>query len=356
MQIFMVAVDITCRRNHFTLSAKFTVEQPGITAVCGPSGAGKTTLLRAIAGLETETQGSILVGAMNWVNMPIHRRSVGYVFQDARLFPHLSVAENLRYAIARVKTGTRHYGLPEVVEWLGLDELLGRFPHQLSGGQQRRAAVARALLAYPEIVLFDEPLNGLDTESAASIMHYIHHAVSHSFVPALYATHTHTELITLANRMVYLNKGKICFNGKLEQAMLDPSLPYVHRADGCNVLFGTVSKHNHQLTEIQTAFGSMIVPGVQKTLGEAVRILIPMNAISLSNQKPPVSSISNVFHLPIQGIDAPRNDKVSGVQTVLLGSVPTIAARITSHSAMKMEIKVGCYVYAQIKAVAITII
>ncbi len=360
----MIAVDITCRKDSFALAAKFTLDQPGITAVCGVSGTGKTTLLRALAGLEPQAQGVIRVGEERWldsaakVHLHTHRRSVGYVFQDARLFPHLNVLGNLDYALKRAVEKKPGYSLHDVVEWLGLHELMGRMPHRLSGGQQRRVAVARALLAYPKLLLMDEPLNGLDVENSEPIAQHIRHAALQSTIPVLYATHTQPELLALADRVIYMENGAPVFHGGLPQVLRDPALPFVHRADGCNVIFGRVSHHDAggQLTHLETGLGKLAVPGEYGRPGDAVRIVIPMNAVSFSRQEPAPSSGSNLLRLPIHSIATPRNEKLQGVQNVVAGSAQeALAARITTHSCLKMELKAGDTVYAQIKAVAIRV-
>lgn len=230
----MIVIDTTCTKGGFKLSVQFELEGTGITALCGPSGAGKTTLLRAIAGLEPEAAGKISIGGMIWLDTqkntflkPEHR-SVGFVFQEARLFPHLSVEGNLQFAFNRSNRKS-NYAYPDVVEWLGLQGFLNRMPPTLSGGEQRRAAIARALLTYPDILLFDEPLNGLDFETAESISQYIRSAIASAGIPALYVTHNFHELRKFTGEMIYLAEGRIKFHGQLQAAIEDPSLPYAGR-------------------------------------------------------------------------------------------------------------------------------
>ncbi|MEL7116593.1 MAG: ATP-binding cassette domain-containing protein [Pseudomonadota bacterium] len=199
--------DLSVRKASFTLKASAEVPLTGITAVSGPSGSGKTTLLRALAGLESGARGQIRFAGQDWTRLPAARRGVGYVFQDAKLFPHLSVRDNLRYGAVRRRASQALFDA--VIEALDLRPMLDRAPETLSGGEARRVALGRALASEPRVLLLDEPLTGLDRARKDALMPYIARAVAGFDVPALYVTHSAQEIAFLADRTMYIDAGRL---------------------------------------------------------------------------------------------------------------------------------------------------
>lgn len=199
--------DLVAQRGRFTLDAAAEIPMTGITVLSGPSGSGKTTLLRALAGLETSVTGTVRFADQDWSRRPAAERGIGYVFQDAQLFPHLSVAENLEYGARRRGASTQL--VRDVIEALDLTPLLARAPATLSGGEARRVGLGRALASQPNLLLLDEPLTGLDRARKSALMPYIARAVAGFDVPALYVTHSAHEISFLADRTMFIEAGQL---------------------------------------------------------------------------------------------------------------------------------------------------
>lgn len=199
--------DLSVKKDSFTLAAAAEIPMTGITALSGPSGSGKTTLLRALAGLEPGAQGRVEFAGQDWSRVPAAKRGVGYVFQDAKLFPHLSVHQNLEYGAVRRRTPQDLFDA--VIEALDLRPLLSRSPATLSGGEARRVALGRALASAPRVLFMDEPLTGLDRARKDDLMPYIARAVAGFDVPALYVTHSQQEIDFLADRVLYVDNGAL---------------------------------------------------------------------------------------------------------------------------------------------------
>ncbi len=214
-----LSVSIKLRKPTFSLSAAFSIEEPCVTAVWGRSGCGKTTLLRSIAGIERIDEGTITVNETCWLDtgkrqvLPPHKRHVGYVFQDADLFPHLDVRKNLQYGLKRARQGTHRFSEDLVVELLDLRTLLDRSPLTLSGGQKQRVAIGRTLLAQPELLLLDEPVSALDSTSRVQILTLLQSIKQTLSLPMLYVTHQVDEVARLADRVCIMENGRIVDQG-----------------------------------------------------------------------------------------------------------------------------------------------
>lgn len=199
-------------RPGFTMDVAVTIPLQGVTGIFGPSGAGKTTLLRCIAGLETTAKGELLVGTESWEGpagtLPVHQRQIGYVFQEPRLFSHLRVLDNIRYGLRRSPDADESE-LKGVVELLGLDQLLLRWPHELSGGEAQRVAIARALVRAPRFVLMDEPLAALDAKRKAEILPFLDRLHAESSVPLVYVSHNIEEISRLCDHLIILDQGQV---------------------------------------------------------------------------------------------------------------------------------------------------
>lgn len=350
------------RLGGFTLDAAFTAPGRGVTALFGPSGCGKTTLLRCVAGLQHLADGHLTVGDAVWQDgnsrWPPHRRPVGYVFQEASLFPHLSVKRNLLYGQRRaVRQGAAEaIRFDDVVGLLGLGRLLDRAPLRLSGGERQRVAVARALLSQPRLLLMDEPLSALDRFSKDEILPYfeaLHAALS---IPVLYVSHDIAEVERLADHLVLLRGGNVIAAGPLAELQVDPALPLVRLRDAGVVLHATVSAYDetYGLSTLSVDGARLVVPGRLGEIGKAHRARIVASDVSLARQPVPDSTILNALPSRIVGTDAPEGAMVNVILRLgEHGDGARLLARITRRSWDTLGLAVGHRVFAQVKSVAL---
>jgi len=245
-------------RKDFQLDVDLTLPGSGITALFGHSGSGKTTCLRAMAGLERAPQGYFAIGDKVWQDeakqhfIPTHQRALGVVFQEASLFPHLSVRANMEFGLKRTSTAASRFALPEVAELLGIRALLERAPEQLSGGERQRVAIGRALLAGPEILLMDEPLAALDLKRKREILPYLEQLHSELDIPIIYVSHAPDEVARLADHLVLLDAGKVVASGPLNQVLSRIDLPDAFADDAGVVINTQVAAHeSDDLTRLQ---------------------------------------------------------------------------------------------------------
>src|SRR5512146_1124482 len=285
-------VHFKMRRDGFALDASFSAPPAGVTALFGPSGSGKTTLLRCIAGLE-RAQGSLHVNGETWQDektfMPVHKRPLGYVFQEASLFSHLSVRANLEYGLKRIPPAERKVPLEQVVEWLGLGRLIERNdPSQLSGGERQRVAIGRALLTSPRILLMDEPLSALDTTSKQEILPYLERLHRELEIPVLYVSHALDEVARLADHLVLMDKGKVIASGALGETLARLDLPTAHFDDAGAVIEAAVAQHDeaYHLTRLDFAGGHLWVSKVDQPFGTRMRARVLARDASIAMQAP----------------------------------------------------------------------
>ena len=244
----------------FALDVDLELPGRGITAFFGPSGSGKTTLLRAIAGLERITDGRLVVGGEVWQDggrcLPTHARPLGYVFQEASLFPHLSVRANIEYGMRRA--GAPANGFDDIVELLGIAPLLEREPGRLSGGERSRVAIARALVTAPRLLLMDEPLAALDAARKAEFMPYLERLHRQLAIPVLYVTHAIDEVARLADHLVLLDDGRVQASGPTAETLTRTDLPLARGDDASAIIVGTVAVQDdaYRLTRIDSAAAS----------------------------------------------------------------------------------------------------
>ena len=352
------------RLGAFMLDVAATLPARGITGLFGPSGCGKTTILRCVAGL-TRLEGRLSVGGTVWQDsalgllVPTHLRHVGYVFQEASLFPHLTVRDNLLFGARRVpeRRADPAARLAGIVDLLGLGALLDRATTALSGGERQRVAVGRALLAEPRVLLMDEPLSALDRTTRDEILPWFERLHSELSLPILYVSHDITELERLADTLVLLSEGRILASGPLHELQTDASLPLLGSADAAVVLEGRVAAIDgaYALTEVDIAGGRLIVPGVGARVGDRRRLRVHPSDVSLALALPTGSTILNmlparIVTLEVQG-RAPQIDV--GLALGAEGSGSRIVARITRRSAETLELRTGQAVFAQIKSVAL---
>jgi len=288
------------RIGGFDLDAAFTAPDAGVTALFGPSGCGKTTVLRCIAGLERLRYGHFSLSPEEaWQDeglfLPPHRRAVGYVFQEASLFPHLSVTGNLRYGQRRGKGGG--VAFDEVVDLLGLAHLVDRAPSRLSGGERQRVAIGRALLSQPRLLLMDEPLSALDRVSKDEILPYLERLHDALSIPMIYVSHDIAEVERLADHLVLMRDGRVAASGPLSTLLADPALPFAAGRDAAVVLDAAVAAWDaaYGLTRLTVAGAEILVPGAAGALGTRRRLRIAAGDVSLCRVAPQRTSILNVL-------------------------------------------------------------
>ncbi len=342
----------------FRLEAALEAPARGVTVVIGESGSGKTTLLRCLAGLEPAARGRIAVGDELWldtprrVDVPAHRRGVGFVFQDASLFPHLTVRRNLEYGLRRTPTVRRTLGFDEVVSWLAVAPLLERRTERLSGGERQRVAIARALLAGPRLLLLDEPLASLDAPARAEILALLQSLFERSRLPVLYVTHSRGEAVQLADHVVLLDRGRIRAAGPLrEVALRADAVPFGRPDELGAVLLARVHSVDDadELSLLEFGGGSLSVPGRLQP-GQVRRIEILARDVSLALERPSRTSILNV--LPGSVVEVRGPDSPQPVVVVEIGG-ERLLARISRRSLRQLGLQPGTRVFAQLKAVAV---
>ncbi len=348
----------------FELDVAQTIPASGVTAVFGPSGSGKTTLLRSVLGFETSARGRIAFDRRTWldsergVTIAPHRRPVGCTFQDGRLFPHLDVAGNLRYADRRSRSApgaAAEIARGDVVDALDLGPLLGRRPHTLSGGERQRAALGRALLARPRLLLLDEPLSALDRRRKAEILPVLSRLHRRFGIPTLYVSHAVDEVALLADRILVLADGRVqAFGGTVDVLERLDLSPLTERFQAAVVLEARVAVHDdgYCLTWLDLDGQRLSVPRLEDlAVGESARLLVRSRDVSLATERPSPTSIRNVLSGVLAALDVDESGAFAEA-TVDLGS-HRLRARITRASAAELGLAVGAPVFALLKSVSL---
>lgn len=347
---------------QFSLNVDLTLPGQGITAITGSSGSGKTTLLRCIAGLEKPDAGTVSVNGCLWQSLtetqnhflPPHRRSIGYVFQDAGLFPHLTASGNLDYAIRRSPSPSNSAQLDHLKEVMEISALMNRYPAQLSGGEKQRIAIARALLMQPDLLLMDEPLASLDHRRKQEILAILEKLRDELKIPVIYVSHSADEIARLADHVVIIENGESVAQGGLNDVFTD-HYRLIPGDDAGAIIEGQVSGYDEHwsLTEVSLCDS---LPGLwlceQKLIqGEKVRLRIPARDVSIALKCHDDNSILN--RLPAT-IDSIRQETGSGTAMIRLRSADQILiARITLKSLHHLQLQSGMNVWAQIKSVSL---
>ncbi|MBV6656347.1 MAG: molybdenum ABC transporter ATP-binding protein [Devosiaceae bacterium] len=350
-----MSLDVAIERQQgaFTLECAFTAPA-GITALFGVSGAGKTTVLKAIAGLVTPDSGHIRLGERTLfdagakINAPIHTRRIGYVFQDARLFPHLTVAGNLRYG-ARKSADVSAGDVETMAEFLGLHDKLRRKPSGLSGGEAQRVAIGRALMSKPSLLLMDEPLSGLDENRRTEVLGLIERLQEQTGVPILYVSHAKDEVVRLAETVVVLANGRVQQEGRPD-LLLEPS-----SAGATSHLPARLVAKNASdgLSELSVPGGRLLVPQVDAPLGAQMSVGIASRDVIIARERPSGLSALNILPAVVAAIEEDAGDAGPSVRLVLMVGDAQIEATITRRSRQLLELAPGQSVYAIIKAVAL---
>jgi molybdate transport system ATP-binding protein len=350
-------------RHRFTslnLQIEFKAPTPGVIALFGPSGCGKSTIVMAAAGLlEPDTcridlDGTTLADSANGVSLPPERRRIGLVFQDARLFPHMSVRNNLRFGMRRAPPGPTR--LDDVVDLLGIAPLLDRRPRSLSGGERQRVAIGRALLAQPKLLAMDEPLASLDGPRKAEILPFLGRLKTALQLPILYVTHSTEELASLADTLVLLNQGRVTAAGPLEEIMTRSDLPLADRDDAGAVLTTRVIAHDphRQLTALQAGETRIWVSLIQHELGAMLRVRVPAREVILASEQPSLTSAHNVITGTVRGITQQPARHETLVEIAL--DAGSLLARVTPDAVDLLGLAPGREVVALVKAGLIEIL
>lgn len=339
----------------FALDVDLSLPGRGVTALFGPSGSGKTTLLRCIAGLERAPQGRLVVNGEVWQDagqwLATHKRPLGYVFQEASLFPHLSVMGNLRYGPKRAASA-QHVSLEQAIELLGIGHLLDRKPEGLSGGERQRVSIARALAVSPRILLMDEPLAALDLQRKQEILPYLQRLHDQLDIPVLYVSHSPDEVARLADHLVVMEAGRVLADGPLRDTLARLDLPIRLGEDAGAVVEATVGALDHawHLARLDFEGASLWARDQGLTVGRRVRVRVLARDVSLA-QEPGTSSIQNVMR---GRVDALGDDDHPGstLVRVRVGEA-VLLARLTKRAANALNVKPGADLWVQVKSVAL---
>ncbi|MFV1591078.1 molybdenum ABC transporter ATP-binding protein [Phaeobacter sp. JH20_36] len=352
----MLEVKLTHQLGQLAVDVDFAAPA-GVTVLFGRSGAGKTTVTNAVAGLLKPATGKIRVkdrivldtGAD--INIPPHRRRIGYIFQDARLFPHMTVAKNLSYGQRFIGKNRKAAPFDTVVDMLGLGGLLKRHPTHLSGGEKQRVAIGRALLAAPDMILADEPLAALDEARKAEILPYLERLRDEFSVPILYVTHSVAEVARLATTVVALQDGTCSRVGPADVVLADPAImPTGVRGAGA-ILQAVVEQHHPDgLSELNAGGIALFLPQVPHPPGQTVRVRISAHEVILSRERPIGLSALNI--LPGR-ITALRSGGGPGIMISLQTPAGALLARVTRRSAVALNLAVGTQCHAIVKSVSV---
>lgn len=354
----MIEATLQWQRPNFCLDVALQLPGRGITALFGPSGCGKTTCLRSIAGLE-RAQGRVVVNGQVWQDdasgqwRPTHQRALGYVFQEASLFPHLSVQGNMAYGLQRTPVARRKVALEQAVALLGIEHLLPRNPATLSGGERQRVAIARALATSPQVLLMDEPLSALDAQRKAEVLPYLEHLQRHLEIPLLYVSHAQDEVARLAQHVVLLQAGRVVFAGNTADAMAQTLHPMAPAAEAASLVQGRIAAYDAQdhLSTVVFEGGRLFISGTaEHRIGDSVRLRVLARDVSVALQSPTGSSILNRVPCTIHAMHA---DSPGQVLLTLHAHTTTLLARVSARSVRELGLQPGQAVIAQIKSVAL---
>ena len=338
----------------FALDAAFRAP-PGVTVLFGRSGSGKTTLVNAVAGLLMPDSGRIATG--DWtlldtkagIRLKPHRRRLGYIFQEGRLFPHLTVRQNLAYGAWFAPKGAQVEDMDRVIEMLGIGDLLGRRPGALSGGEKSRVAIGRALLSAPRLILADEPLSALDEARKAEILPYFERLRDEVRVPILYVSHSASEVARLATTVVALNAGRVVAQGTAAAVLGDAGAMGARGV--ASVLTARVARHHADgLSELATAAGPLWLPRVAAPEGTTIRVRIAAHDVILSRTRPEGLSALNILAGTVAGL---RPGLGPGAIVTLDTGGERLSARVTRRSAQEMGLAAGQICHAIIKSVSV---
>lgn len=353
-----LSVAISHRMGAFALDAAFDAPA-GVTVLFGRSGSGKTTIVNAVAGLLTpeaghiSVSGRVLFDRRTDVWVPPHRRHLGYVFQDGRLFPHLSVSQNLRYGQWFAGRRAAKIKMTQVVDLLGIGHLLDRRPAVLSGGEKQRVAIGRALLTGPELLLMDEPLAALDEARKAEILPYIQRLRDETQIPILYVSHSMAEIARIATTVVALDGGKVLRVGPAREILADPGVaPALGIREAGALICGVVVAHHPDgVSELSFSGGRLFLPLQNDPVGTELRVRIEAKDVMLARTRPEDLSALNILPAAIQVV---RRGDGPGVLVQLRVGEDLLLSRVTRRSAERMRLEPGQTCFAVLKSVSVS--
>ena len=345
---------IHLRRRSFYVEADFVIPSRGVLGIFGHSGSGKTTLLRCLAGLEKDVQGVIRVNGDTWLDenkmLSSQKRNIGYVFQEGRLFPHLTVKGNLEFGARRNPENNNAVDRSHLIELLNIKHLLGRYSYQLSGGEKQRVAIGRALLKNPRMLLLDEPLASLDEDRKQEILPYLERLHEELNIPALYVSHNIEEMLRLCDDILVMRQGKSVFNGNICDALVSPQSSLATVNNAVVVLEGSVSKQekDFNISTVHTVNGNQFqVPGMMP-IGKRVRLIIFASDVSLAVSRATGSSILNI----IKGRVSAVLDRKDGRVLLRIDCRRDIVLSLISMKSFELlQLDLDKEVYVQVKAV-----
>lgn len=323
-------------RDNFELDVDVEVPDTGITGVFGESGSGKTTLLRCIAGLEQQD------------GIPVHKRNVGYVFQDPALFPHLTVRSNIEYGARRATT--HRIDSAPVVDMLGIGDLLDRKPDSLSGGEAQRVAIATALLRSPDLVLMDEPLASLDRNRKDELLPYFDRLHDELSIPVVYVSHDIEEISRLCDHLVLLDAGKVAASGNLFDVVSRVDIPVLSGRNAGVVLWATPVDHEDGLTRFDFGDGNIWVPGIFETNENPLRLRIAASDVSIARDRPTATTVLNILSATVEEVHSVN----TATALIRLGvGNQSLLAQVTNRSVRRLALKPGDQAFAQVKSVTV---
>jgi molybdate transport system ATP-binding protein len=344
----------------FALEAAFAAPTPGVTALFGPSGCGKSTVLAAVSGLlrpqegRVSLDGAAMLDTARGVFVPPERRRCGVVFQDARLFPHLSVGTNLRFGLRRAPRGAEGPGFEAVVELLGIGHLLRRRPGGLSGGERQRVALGRALLSRPRLLLMDEPLAALDAARRAALLPFLARLRDAAGLPILYVTHALDEVDALADSLVLLEAGRVLAEGPVEALAVRTDLAVLSARRDAGALFAcAVLEHDvaRGLTRLGFPGGALVVPLRPEPAGTRLRVRVRARDVAVATEAPRGLSVHNVLSAELAGVFPVPGAPHEAFLRLAVGP-SALLARVTRDAVARLGLRPGAAVWALVKSVA----
>lgn len=350
-------------RTYLDIDTK--IPASGVTVIFGHSGSGKTSLLRCIAGLEKAEQGKVSIHKNSWQEtwqdtdyfLPVHKRSIGYVFQEASLFPHLTAQKNLTYAIKRSDQAVSAEFYQRVIGVMGIESILTHYPNQLSGGERQRIAIARALLIQPRLLLMDEPLAALDHQRKQEIIPYLERLHQSFDIPIIYVSHSMDEVARLADYILVLDQGKVIAKGGLTEVFSRINLPQRLEDESGVILNGHIIEKDSEWQLIKIAFANshIWIPDsgdiLSEPLGKSVRIRILAKDVSLSLSNHDDTSIVNRILVTVIDIKSDQDSAMSLVRLKMGNEF--LVAKMTKKSVHHLELTPGIQAWAQVKSVAL---
>lgn len=354
----MLKVRALKRRGNFTLDANFEAPTPGVVALFGRSGCGKTTVINIISGLLAADEarivvdGNVLEDTDAGTHVPPEQRRIGYVFQDGRLFPHMSVQRNLQYGLRRTKSSQQTIGFDQIVDLLGLEGLLARHPFELSGGERQRVSLGRALLSQPSMLLLDEPMAALDSARREEVLPYLERLRDNLSIPMVYVSHQFDEVLRLATHVVLMDAGRVRAQGPLSEVSLHPALRKIVGPDSVGaVLDGVVTRvdSGDGLVDLHVGAGTLRVGVRDVEVGTVVRVQLLARDIILAVAPPQGLSVRN----ELQGVvvDLVDDEEDAVLVTVDVGGAHVLA-RVTHAAVKALALQKATPVWVLVKAVA----